>query len=416
MILRIALCSLGLILLQMKGGSDLSAGPLVPLRESLTKTPQSLRIATWNIAMNFREAEGITLALRSEQNQRFHRQAEIIQRLNPDILLLNEWDASTDDEALKLFLKEYLSASHNGSTPIDFEYYFTAPVNTGEPSGLDLDGNGTPGSGPGDAYGYGTFPGQYSMVLLSKFPIQVDQVRTFQNFKWSDMPDAIQPMNEAGASWYPDSVWKQLRLSSKSHWDIPIQTKEGIIHVLASHPTPPVFDGPEDRNGRRNHDEIRFWADYVHPDTERSEYIYDDQGRMGGLRSEEGFVIMGDLNADPNDGDSYPGAIELLLKSPQIQSCPPPISLGGKEWAIRQGGANLNSQGASEEDTADFNDRYTGNLRVDYVLPSRNQLKVLKAGVFWPEPDSELERLFPLENGSSTSDHRPVWLDLKMRK
>ena len=44
------------------------------------------------------------------------------------------------------------------------------------------------------------------------------------------------------------------------------------VHFLVSHPTPPVFDGPEDRNGPRNYDEIRFWADYS-PRT--GGYIYD---------------------------------------------------------------------------------------------------------------------------------------------
>ena len=55
------------------------------------------------------------------------------------------------------------------------------------------------------------------------------------------------------------------------------------LHVLASHPTPPTFDGPEDRNGRRNHDEIRFWADYISPG--QSGYIVDDEGRSGGIDS-----------------------------------------------------------------------------------------------------------------------------------
>lgn len=54
-----------------------------------------------------------------------------------------------------------------------------------------------------------------------------------------------------------------LRLSSKSHWDLPDYVGDRVVHVLAAHPTPPVFDGPEDRNGLRNADEIRFWADYV---------------------------------------------------------------------------------------------------------------------------------------------------------
>ena len=93
------------------------------------------------------------------------------------------------------------------------------------------------------------------------------------------------------------------RLSSKSHWDVPVEVGGRTVHVLASHPTPPTFDGAEDRNGRRNHDEIRFWADYVRPGA-GSGYIYDDAGGTGGLKPGSSFVILGDQNADPLDGDS----------------------------------------------------------------------------------------------------------------
>ena len=91
------------------------------------------------------------------------------------------------------------------------------------------------------------------------------------------------------ANWYTTEELEQVRLSSKSHWDIPIQVNGETIHVLASHPTPPVFDGPEDRNGTRNFDEIRFWADYI----DGADYIYDDNGSTGGLASDARFVVMG---------------------------------------------------------------------------------------------------------------------------
>lgn len=81
------------------------------------------------------------------------------------------------------------------------------------------------------------------------------------------------------------------RLSSKNHVDVPIQIGRRTVHVLASHPTPPSFDGPEDRNGTRNADEIRFWADYVSPGR-RSRYIYDDDGVRGGLRPGHSFFVM----------------------------------------------------------------------------------------------------------------------------
>ena len=94
------------------------------------------------------------------------------------------------------------------------------------------------------AHGYGDFPGAFSMVLLSKYPFDIKKIRTFQNFLWKDMPGAYLPVNPAtGRLYYNEDELSVLRLSSKSHWDIPLKVGEKeIIHVLLSHPTPPVFD------------------------------------------------------------------------------------------------------------------------------------------------------------------------------
>ena len=216
------------------------------------------------------------------------------------------------------------------------------------------------------------------------------------------MPDSMLP-----SEWYDADEQAVLRLSSKSHWDIPVKVKGKTVHVLASHPTPPVFDGPENRNGRRNHDEIRFWIDYVAGE----DYMVDDQGRSGGLPEQARFVIMGDLNADPNDGDSTGSPARKLLASPRVNTDITPVSAGAAESAIRQGGANLTHLGGADFDTADFADGTPGNLRVDYVLPSDN-LCLTGAGVFWPLPGDPLYDLvgdYPFPS----SDHRLVWIDLK---
>ena len=106
-----------------------------------------------------------------------------------------------------------------------------------------MDKNGNTGDA-GDAYGYGAFPGAYSMVLLSKYPIDKESIRTFQYFLWKDMPDALLPYDpRTNEMYYTEAELNVYRLSSKSHWDIPIEVANGeIIHVLMSHPTPPVFD------------------------------------------------------------------------------------------------------------------------------------------------------------------------------
>lgn len=361
--------------------------------------PPDLRVATYNASLNrFTEGE-LAADLATPDDPQAQAIAEVVQRVDPDVLLLNEFDFDPDGTSATLFRENYLEVSQRGQTPVEYPYAFWAPVNTGVQSGFDLNNDGTVG-GPDDAWGFGFFPGQYGMLVLSKYPIDQDAVRTFQDFRWVDMPGNLIP-----EGWYSPEELAEFPLSSKSHWDVPVSVDGRTVHVLAAHPTPPTFDGPEDRNGRRNHDEIRFWADYVRG----ADYVYDDDGVRGGLHPRDRFVIVGDYNADPADGDSYDGAIDQLLELPQVRD-PEPTSEGGAEAAVLQGGANLTHEGDPALDTADFSDRAPGNLRVDYVLPS-TRLVIRDAGVFWPaqgEPGSELTGTFPFP----TSDHRLVWVDV----
>jgi len=373
---------------------------------------ESVRFATFNASLNRGAAGQLVADLSTGGNAQAKAVAEVIQRSRPDVLLINEFDYVPNQQAANLFRTNYLAVGQGGAAPIDYPYAYVAPSNTGIPSGFDLNNDGQVAGGD-DAFGFGLFEGQYGMVVYSRYPIDTRHVRTFQLFKWKDMPGALLPDNPATAApadWYSPAELGVFRLSSKSHWDLPIQLGSRTVHFLVSHPTPPTFDGAEDRNGRRNHDEIRFWADYVQPG-QRSSYIYDDNGRYGGLRPGSAFVIAGDQNSDPVDGDSVPGAIQQLIEHPRIID-PMPTSGGAAEAAVLQGGANASQKGDPKYDTADFADTPApGNLRADYVLPSR-QLKPQGAGVFWPvqaDPLSRLTGVFPFP----TSDHRLVWLDLR---
>jgi hypothetical protein len=370
-----------------------------------------VRFATFNASLN-RAAEGqLIIDLSTPDNFQAQNAAETIQRVRPDVLLINEFDFDAGGEAARLFQRNYLSVGHNGAAPIHYPFRFVAPSNTGIPSGFDLDNNGTVG-GPNDAFGFGAYPGQFGMAVFSRFPILQGHVRTFQHFLWKDMPGALlpdDPATPAPADWYSPEELAVFRLSSKSHWDLPVLVGGRVVHALVSHPTPPVFDGPEDRNGTRNFDEIRLWTDYLVPS--RGRYLYDDQGRRGGLARGASFVIMGDQNSDPFDGDSLPGAAQQLLEHPPVNTSLTPSSPGGPEQAELQGGANVNHRSDPAFDTADFADvPGPGNLRADYVLPSRN-LRMLAARVFWPLSTDPLFRLvgvFPFP----TSDHRLVWVDV----
>lgn len=391
------------------GGAPAAAEPKAEPKKDHTV---DLRVATYNLSLNRASAGELEADLSTPDDQQARTVAEVIQRANPDVILLNAFDYVPGMRAADLFRDNYLAIGQGGADPVDYPYAYVAPSNTGIPSGFDLNNNGQVAGGD-DAFGFGAFEGQYGMAILSKYPIDTENVRTFQNFLWKDMPGALLPDNAATpepADWFSPEELEVVRLSSKSHWDVPVKVGRETVHVLASHPTPPTFDGPEDRNGRRNHDEIRFWADYVTPGN--SSYIVDDEGKKRGLLPSEPFVIVGDQNADPFDGDSVEAAINQLLDSKHIVD-PLPASDGAVEAAALQGGANATHEGDPRYDTADFADAAPGNLRADYVLPSR-RTPVLGSGVFWPtqaDPLARLTGVYPFPS----SDHRLVWVDIQVR-
>jgi len=372
--------------------------------------PDTLRIASYNVSLYSDEAGGLVRRLQAGDDGA-RRVAAVLQRVRPDIVLLNEFDYVADGSAADLFQQRYLGQPQpGGGQALHYPYRYLAPVNTGVPSGLDLDRDGSVGregrARGNDAWGYGLHPGQYGMLVLSRHPIEASRVRTFQLFRWADLPGARRPLDpETGAPWHPDETWAQLRLSSKSHWDVPVRTPRGVVHLLASHPTPPVFDGPERRNQARNADEIRLWEEYISGTGQP--WLCDDAGRCGGLAADARFVLVGDLNNDPDDGAGISGAIRALINHPRMLRPPVPRSPGAQEAALAAGGANLDHRAPHAQDTADFGPE-AGNLRVDYVLPSTG-FEYLGGRVFWPAADDPRA---PIVLGS---DHRLVWADLRIR-
>ena len=374
-----------------------------------SKSTQNLRIATFNVSMEALNyipykrgikpsvtSNELTNAL-AENNQQIKNIAEIIQRVNPDIILLNEFDnTNINHQALKTFIQKYLNVAQQKQHSINFPYFYQGSVNTGVKTPFDLNHNGIKGEVPQDTYGFGYFPGHFGMALLSKYPIDENNIRTFQYFKWKDMPNALQTVDPTtNKPWYSNEAWQAFRLSSKSHWDIPVKVNGKTIHILASHPTPPVFDGKEDRNGKRNHDEIRFWHDYITP--KQGEYIYDDNNKKGGLTASR-FVILGDQNASNVEGNAIYSGISLLLNSPLIQDAHP-TSVGGEQHAKN----NINAK---------HHTAYWG-MRADYILPSQLGFNIVDSGIFWPTKNDEAYRL--IKNRAASSDHRLVWLDLAIK-
>ena len=380
----------------------LLALPLVLHAVGCSPAP-TLRVATYNVAL-YGEATGdLAKRLRDPAEgdakpEAARAAAAVIREVRPDVLLLQEIDA----DAVDVFLDDYLQPGEGG---IDYPYVYVPDSNTGVPSGRDLDGDDTVG-GPGDAFGWGDYPGQYGMALLSNRPIDRDGIVTLGDVLWRDLPD-----NRLPGDFYGDDA-EVLRLSSKNHVRVPVILGDGEpLLVIAAHPTPPVFDGPEDRNGRRNADEIAL-IEWLIPKASLERPADPEQvGLKPGGKDVEldygRFVILGDLNADPNDGESVDDALDVLLADPRVQPLTPTAG-GGVAAATRDGQMNVIHSGDPAADTADFSDGSPGNLRVDYVLPGVD-VKVKDSGVFWPA-DGPMADV-----AAAASDHRLVWADLVLK-
>jgi hypothetical protein len=428
----------------------------------------TVRFATFNASLN-RDSSGQLLsdlanplaigATVAEANRirQARNVAEILQRVNADVVLVNEFDfdlngmptaSSTpmpqgySSEAAARFQQNFLSTAQGNAvrgttSPLNYAFRYTPNTNTGLASGFDLNNNGVVAGGD-DAWGFGNFGGQFGFTVYSKH--EIVSVRSFQNFLWKDMPGNLlvnDPTANKLTDFYDADELANLRLSSKNHVDVTVRINGRNVHFLTAHPTPPTFDGAEDRNGKRNHDEIRLWADYI-AGGERAAYLYDDQGGTGGLEPGAMFVIAGDYNADPLDGDSFKGlmggveynAINQLLANPLVNTTLTPSAPGGLDAVdhpSNNGTANLSHRGDPTQDTADFSDFAPGNLRVDYVLPSAN-LPMTGAGIFWPaDPDRnapnttgdvyDLVGNFRDQNlyaNYPSSDHKAVWVDVRI--
>jgi len=379
-------------------------------------SPTRVRFATFNVAFDRPLPGQIYTEMAGGGQQQIRNVAEILQRTRPDVILLTEFDHDGDgsnDQHVRDFIRFYLQKPQRGALPIHYPHHYLAATNSGLLSGLDLNGDGRIAL-PDDGFGFGHYHGQYGFVILSRFPLDTGAICSFRTFRWQAMPGALLPDRLPGSGlgdFYSTEALSRLRLSSKNHVDVPLIIGRHRIHLLALHPPPPVFDGPELRNRRRNHDEIRLFADYLGGDNPSQDYLVDDQGRVGGLPADTPFVLTGDLNADPHDGDAWPGAVRQLLDHPRIHREAAlgklvPASEGAREYATDKPHAGPAGQWT-----------HLYPLRLDYVLPSRD-LQVIGSGVYWEPRTSSQHYLFENEEGKQgkavSSDHRLVWVDIEL--
>lgn len=323
-----------------------------------------VRIASYNTELS---RKGPGLLLRDIQKREAQVQAvvDVLVSAGPDIVALQGIDWDLDGLALTGLAQLLREAG------LDYPHQYSVQPNTGIDAGLDLEGDGRT-QGPGDSQGWGLFTGHGGLAILSRYPISHAEAQDFSGLLWRDLPGATLPRLD-GAPYPSEEAQKVQRLSSTGHWIVPIDTPIGRLNLMTFHATPPVFDGPEDRNGLRNADEIRFWS-----------LLLD--GALGPA-PDEPFVIAGDANLDPSHSDGRTEAIGELLSDTRLQDPQP-------------------KTGSGQMATVDW--KAVGALRVDYVLPSAD-FHIVETGVFWPARDDAMR-----ETARRASRHRLVWVDVTL--
>lgn len=343
----------------------------MPLATSATA--ETLRVATWHAELS-RGTPGTTLQqLLTADDPAVAAKVAVIAAVGADVIVLTDIDWDYGLVTLGALADRLAAAG------APYPYRLALRPNRGLRTGLDLDGDGRI-NGPGDAQGWGPWPGYGGMAVLSRLPIDAGGVQDLSAGLWRDLPGAILPP-------MLPQVAELQRLSTTGHWIVPVTLPDGgRLTLLPFSATAPVFDGPEDKNGRRNHDEAALWLRLL-------------DGALPVPPPAPPFVILGHANLDPADGEGRPGALRALLSDPRLQD-PAPRGTHGHSDPGHSGDPAL--------DTALFDDPPLGGLRLDYVLPSAGP-GVQASGVLWP-PDAD-----PLAATLATaSRHRPVWVDITL--
>ncbi|EDM73277.1 hypothetical protein RAZWK3B_03615 [Roseobacter sp. AzwK-3b] len=337
----------------------------------------SLRLATFHTELE-REGPGLLLRdIRRGDDPQVLAVAAVIARARADIIVLQGVDYDMDLLALSA-LRD--SISRRG---VQYPHLFALRPNTGMPTGLDMDGDGRAGDAS-DRQGYGAFSGQGGMAILSRYPIDAAKAQDFSGLLWSDLPGALLPSRD-GVPFPSAQAQAVQRLSSVGHWVVPVILPSGPFHVLTYHATAPVFDGLEDRNGRRNHDETRFWRLYL-------------DGAFAPAPVSR-FALLGAINLSPSEGEGRKAPLLELLSDPRLRDARPrrPVSL--RPDPSRRADPSL--------DTVDWPPPGPGPRRVDYILPSAD-LILRDAGVHWPASGAALAEV------EAASRHRLVWVDIDL--
>lgn len=362
---------------------------------TVEKNTGDVRVATLHAEISGGSSAEVLEELDGGMHPQARVLAETVQLNAPDVLVLTGLSYDEQQQIAQTVNEEYLSRGQNGQTGIRYSHVYTAQTNSGIDSGADLDGDGRVG-GPADALGYGRYAGERGMAVFSVYPIAEDEVRTFQDFRWQDMPGNSMPQDE-----FSELEKSVLRLPSTSLWDIPLEVpgKLGHVHVVATDLTSPP--APTTPDVARSEDQRRMVAEFV---SGEAWYLYDDEGTYGGLNVGTQFVVAGSL-ADAQELQTWPDQqvpqLSSLLRGNTIQDPAPEAITEEPLPQRRDAEADPRSTHGLTGGTA---------VRSSYVLPAA-ALAVESSGVFWPAEGEFGFSLVDPDNPASPAG-RLVWLDI----
>ncbi|GAA5193041.1 endonuclease/exonuclease/phosphatase family protein [Ferrimonas gelatinilytica] len=425
----LALCAL---LLSACGGSS-----------SPKKFTNTVRFATFHVEMAYDSSDGYfqllaqTGATGADQDPRLANLASILQQTyqgdKPDVLLLTGISTKIseggvpDETAIAQFEQNYLAQPQASDlSGLSYPYRYVAATNSGQFIPHDVNGDGKLAL-PEDAQGHGHFHGQNSFVLLSKYPLEPQQARTFRQFKWHQVEGVSKPLRDDGSE-MDDAIWESLSVMDTNFVDIPLRLPDGRrISLLLTQLVDQQPAGDSRRSAwlqQRNGAQLNFIADYI-SDRKDGDYLLDDQGRRGGVNLGRPFVLMGNLN---NDEDPFhltvqtpwddhfevnSSAIRKVLSDSYLlgsngrfnSDALTPASFGADEYALSVTSSHIHPQTWTS----------LSGMRFSYLLPHK-MLHIADSGVFWPALGEKGSQWLYNEQDESdpalSSHERLVWVDI----
>ena len=280
--------------------------------------------------------------LRDPGNRQAAAAAKIIKKFSPDVLSIDEMEA--DPGAPAAFIENFLM---KGEDAADYPFFYVGQTNSGIQTGLPY---------PYDYKGFGRFRGQYGIALLSRQEIDYEGIINLKDFHWRSLAESY--LQAAGSQ--SIECPEDFPLWSTAFLDIPIKIgSEGghALHAVLLHPTVPMKDYI---NPWRNADQLVFLKNHI-------DGLAMKNG--GGLP----FVVMGDLNADPDSGIGIAEAAKRLFWDENI--------------ICRKTDQNTFLEGGGVEPPMEENPALL-QARLDYILPSSRHFKLNGPFVFAPRGTS----------------------------